>query len=53
MKKVMFKIWSLVMDSDPVREGVLAYLEMPEQNIWYALLVVGIIIWAYKKPNKG
>ena len=38
--------------SVPVRDGMLAFLEMPEQNIWYALLVVGIMLLAYKKPHK-
>ncbi len=53
MKKIISKfICYFVQYSVPVRDGMLAFLEMPEQNIWFALLVVGIIIWAYKKPNK-
>ena len=53
MKKFISKfICYLVQYSVPVRDGMLAFLDMPEQNIWYALLVVGIMLWAYKKPHK-
>ena len=45
-------IWNIVKVSIPVRDGLLLFLDMPVQNIWTALLVIGIMIWAYKKPNE-
>lgn len=53
MKKIRLKVIGiLVKYSVPVRDGMLAYLELPVQNEWTAALVLGVIIWAYKKPNK-
>ena len=46
-------IWNIVKVSIPVRDGLLLlFQDMPDQNIWTALLVIGIMILAYKKPNK-
>lgn len=54
MRKFRLKVIGIwVKYSIPVRDGMLTYLELPVQNEWTAALVLGIIIWAYKKPNKG
>ena len=53
MKNFRMKLKLIIVEySVPVRDGLLVFFEMPEQNLWTALLVIGIIIWAYKKPNK-
>ena len=53
MKKIRLNvIWYVVKFGVPVRDGLLAFLEMPVQNVWTALLILGIMIFAYKKPHK-
>ena len=53
MRKIKMKaIWLWGKYSVPVRDGLLAYLDLPVQNGWTAALILGIIIWAYKTPNK-